>query len=142
MTGEWREQFRNYCGLIEIARCGFPWEKTTKRPIASRISCGAALAENNYVRLSSMKVASSSVVPPTSTGNPGSVYTNCETALAVMREGNQRSGQIAVPPSQDMWRNENGKVAHVEFLGCVAERRKAGQFGQAWCAADCIGFLP
>jgi hypothetical protein len=28
-------QFRNYCGLIKIARCGFPWEKTTKRPVAS-----------------------------------------------------------------------------------------------------------
>ena len=64
----------------KIARCGFPWEKTTKRPVAPRISCGAALAENNYVRLSSRKVACSSAVPPTSTGNPGSVYTNCETA--------------------------------------------------------------
>ena len=40
------EQFRNYCGLIKVARCGFPWEKTTKRALAS-------------------------------------VYTNCETALAV-----------------------------------------------------------
>ena len=29
------EQFRNYCGLINIARSGFPWEKTTKRPVAS-----------------------------------------------------------------------------------------------------------
>jgi Carboxypeptidase regulatory-like domain/TonB dependent receptor len=28
-------QIRNYCGRVEIARCGFPWEKTTKRPIAS-----------------------------------------------------------------------------------------------------------
>jgi hypothetical protein len=28
-------QFRNYCGLIKIARCGFPWKKTTKRPITS-----------------------------------------------------------------------------------------------------------
>jgi hypothetical protein len=34
------------------------------------------------VRLSSLKVACSSVVPTTSTGNPASVYTNCETALA------------------------------------------------------------
>jgi len=72
------EQFRNYCGPIKIARCGFPWEKTTKRPVASRISCIAALAEDNYVRLSSRKVACSSVVPPTFTGNPGSIYTNCE----------------------------------------------------------------
>ena len=75
------EQFRKHCGLKKIARCGFPWEKTTKRPVAPRISCGAALAENNYVRLSSRKVAWSSAVPPTSTGNPGSAYTNCETAL-------------------------------------------------------------
>ena len=29
------EQFRNYCGLKKVARCGFPWEKTTKRPVAS-----------------------------------------------------------------------------------------------------------
>jgi hypothetical protein len=29
------EQFRNYCGVKKIARCGFPWEKTTKRPVAS-----------------------------------------------------------------------------------------------------------
>jgi hypothetical protein len=29
------EQFRNYCGLKKIARCGFPWEKTTTRPVAS-----------------------------------------------------------------------------------------------------------
>jgi hypothetical protein len=57
---------------------------TTKRPVASRISCGAALAENNDVRLSSRKVACGSVVPTTSTGNPGSVYTNCETAYAVI----------------------------------------------------------
>jgi hypothetical protein len=28
-------EFRNYCGLIKIARCGFPWQKTTKRPVAS-----------------------------------------------------------------------------------------------------------
>jgi hypothetical protein len=56
------KQFRNYCGLIRIARCGFPWEKTTKMPTASRISCIAALAENNYVRLSSQKVACSSVI--------------------------------------------------------------------------------
>jgi hypothetical protein len=39
------EQFRNYCGLIKIARCGFPWEKTTKRPIASAYThCETALA--------------------------------------------------------------------------------------------------
>jgi hypothetical protein len=35
------------------------------------------------VRLSSRKVACSSVFPTTSTGNPGSVCTNCETAYAV-----------------------------------------------------------
>src|SRR5271168_4236978 len=28
-------QFRNYGGLTKIARCGFLWEKTTKRPIPS-----------------------------------------------------------------------------------------------------------
>ncbi len=38
------KQFRNYCGLIKIARSGFPWEKTTKRPVAPRISCDAALS--------------------------------------------------------------------------------------------------
>jgi hypothetical protein len=29
------EQFRNYFGLNKIARCGFPWEKTTEWPVAS-----------------------------------------------------------------------------------------------------------
>jgi hypothetical protein len=28
------KRFRNYCGLIKIARSGFPWEKTTKRSLA------------------------------------------------------------------------------------------------------------
>src|ERR1700733_3467083 len=28
-------QFRNYCAPTKIARCGFPWKKTTKRPAAS-----------------------------------------------------------------------------------------------------------
>ena len=76
-------QFRNYCGLIKIARCGFPWKKTTKGLSLPRISCSAALAENTDVRLSSRKVACSSVVPTRCTGNPGSVYTNCETAYRV-----------------------------------------------------------
>jgi hypothetical protein len=34
------------------------------------------------VRLSSRKAACSSVAPQSSTGNPGSVYTNSETAIA------------------------------------------------------------
>ena len=29
------KHFRNYSGPIRVARCGFPWEKTTKRPVAS-----------------------------------------------------------------------------------------------------------
>src|SRR5271170_3893247 len=29
------ERFRNYCGLIKVARTGFPWEKTTKGDVAS-----------------------------------------------------------------------------------------------------------
>jgi len=38
------EQFRKYVGLERIARCGFPWEKTTKRPMASVYSvCETAL---------------------------------------------------------------------------------------------------
>ena len=28
------KRFRNYCGLIKIARSGFPWEKTTRRSSA------------------------------------------------------------------------------------------------------------
>jgi hypothetical protein len=50
----------------------------------SRISCSAALTEGNDVRLSSRKAACSSMAPPSSTGNPGSVYTNCETAVEVV----------------------------------------------------------
>ena len=38
------EQFRNYCGLKKIARCGFPWEKTTEGPVASvYTNCKTAL---------------------------------------------------------------------------------------------------
>ena len=36
-------QFPNYCGQIKIARCGFPWKKTTKEPVASvYTNCEAA----------------------------------------------------------------------------------------------------
>ena len=116
------KRFRNYCGLIKIARSGFPWEKPRKGPWLSRISCSAALravsqllwshkgreewfsvaenherrhgfglyqlrnrsSEGNDVRLSLRKAACSSMAPPSSTGNPASVYTNCETAVEVV----------------------------------------------------------
>jgi uncharacterized membrane protein len=39
------KQFRNYYGVIKIARCGFPGEKTTKRPVASvYTNCETAIA--------------------------------------------------------------------------------------------------
>ena len=60
-----------YCALIKIARRGFLWKKTTKRPIASPDFLQRSTRREHYVRLSSRKVACSSVVPPTSTGNPG-----------------------------------------------------------------------
>jgi hypothetical protein len=45
-------QFRNYCGLINIARCGFPWKKTTKRPVASvYTNCETALLPESVRRL-------------------------------------------------------------------------------------------
>jgi probable addiction module antidote protein len=38
------ERFRNYCGLIKVARSGFPWEKTTKGDMASvYTNCETAL---------------------------------------------------------------------------------------------------
>jgi hypothetical protein len=77
------KRFRNYCGLIKVARSGFPWEKTTKGDMAPPDFLRAALTEGNDVRLSSRKAACSSRAPPSSTGNPGSVYTNCETAVAL-----------------------------------------------------------
>ena len=77
------KRFRNYCGLIKIARSGFPWEKSTKRSVAPPDFLRAALTEGNDVRLSSRKAACSSMAPPSSTGNPGSVYTNCKTAVAL-----------------------------------------------------------
>jgi hypothetical protein len=85
------QHFRNYCAATKVARRGCPWEKTTKRPVAPRIACGAALAENDYVRLSSRKVACSSSVPPTSTGNPGSICINCETVYAVISALHRRA---------------------------------------------------
>jgi hypothetical protein len=43
------EPFRNYCELRKIARCGFPWEKTTKRPVASvHTNCETALAHFHF----------------------------------------------------------------------------------------------
>jgi hypothetical protein len=35
MRGAGLKQFRNYGGLVKVARSGFPWEKTTKGPVAS-----------------------------------------------------------------------------------------------------------
>ena len=45
---------------------------------------GAALCEGNHVRLSSRKAAYGSMAPSRSTGNPGSDYTSCETAVEVV----------------------------------------------------------
>jgi hypothetical protein len=43
------KQFRNYRGLIRIARCGFLWEKTTKRSIASLYTnCETALVAQAF----------------------------------------------------------------------------------------------
>jgi hypothetical protein len=40
------ERFRNYCGLIKVARSGFPWEKTTKGDGASvYTNCETALTD-------------------------------------------------------------------------------------------------
>ena len=77
-------RFRNYWGLIKVARSGFPWEKTTKDDVAPPDFLRAALTEGNEVRLSSRKAACSSMGLPSSTGNPGSDYTNCETAVEVV----------------------------------------------------------
>src|SRR5580658_9173146 len=45
------KRFRNHCGLIEIARGGFPWEKTTKRPAASvYTNCETATAAHERSR--------------------------------------------------------------------------------------------
>ena len=44
-----------------------------------RFPLSAALIERSEVRLSSRKAACGSVAPQSSAGNPGSVYTNCET---------------------------------------------------------------
>src|ERR1700689_736304 len=76
------KRFRNYGGFIKVARSGFPWEKTTKGDVAPPDFLRAALTKGNDVRLSSRKAACSSMAPPSSTGNPGSVYINCETAIA------------------------------------------------------------
>jgi hypothetical protein len=45
LTGDVK-QFRDYCGLTKIARCGFSWRKTTKKSIASvYTNCETALAD-------------------------------------------------------------------------------------------------
>ena len=93
--------------------------------VASRISCSAALAGDKDVRLSSRKVACSSLAPTRSTGNPGSVYTYCETALsqrnAAFLRGKPRfaadflSNLLALPKSM---RLSLGKTAHVAAGEC------------------------
>jgi hypothetical protein len=59
------KRFHSYRGPIKTAMRGFRWGKTTKRSAVSRSSC-------------------SSVTPPSSTGNPGPVYTYCEIALTAL----------------------------------------------------------
>ena len=45
------KHFRNYSGPIRVARCGFPWEKTTKRPVASvGTNCESAYAVISALR--------------------------------------------------------------------------------------------
>src|ERR1700722_73271 len=61
------EQFRNYCGLVKVARSGFPWEKTTKGEVAPPYFLRAELTEGREVRLSSRKAACSSMAPSSST---------------------------------------------------------------------------
>ncbi len=60
----------------------------------------AALVESSDMRLSSRKAACSSVALQSSTGNPGSVYTNRETALANIEIVNN---QACV--HHDVWRD-------------------------------------
>jgi hypothetical protein len=44
LAKQYLERFRNYCGLIKVARSGFPWEKTTKGDVASvYTNCETAL---------------------------------------------------------------------------------------------------
>jgi len=72
------------CGFLRGKPHAVRWHHQAPQEIrVSRISCSAALTEGNDVRLSSRKAACSSMAPPSSTGNPGSVYTNCETAVAL-----------------------------------------------------------
>ena len=59
------ERFRNYRGLIKVARSGFPWEKTTKGDVASvYTNCETALKSGNcsFLRL---KLHLADGVPPT-----------------------------------------------------------------------------
>ena len=76
------KRFRNYCGPMRVGRVVFLGRKPRKDPWISRISCNAALARISHVRLSSRKAAFRFMAPANSAVNPGSVYTNCETAVA------------------------------------------------------------
>jgi len=80
----------------------------------------AALTEGNHVGLSSRKVASSSMTPPSSTGNPGSVYTICETAVAL----------FSLAPSQFF---EETSFTHF----CLSQNvRLLGGSNQGWMKSD------
>jgi hypothetical protein len=46
------KRFRNYWGLVRVARSGFPWEKTTKRSLALvYTNCETASALRERVEL-------------------------------------------------------------------------------------------
>jgi hypothetical protein len=65
------KRFRNYCGLIKIARSGFPWETTMK----------AAVVFPDFLRAALTGGMCGSMAPPSLAGNPGSAHTNCEAAV-------------------------------------------------------------
>src|SRR5271170_5060563 len=75
------------CGFLRGKPHAVRWPHKAPQEIrVPRISCSAALVERSDVRLSSRKAACSSVAPQSPTGNPGSVCSNCETALAHLHQ--------------------------------------------------------
>ena len=85
----------------------FPWEKTTKRPVAPRISSGRCTWPRTI--MCDFLHGKSHVVPrfyQPLPGNPGSVCTNCETALLAMAALHYlRSGRrlhCTLPPAKNL----------------------------------------
>ncbi len=113
------EQFRNYCGLIKVARCGFPWEKTTKRAVASAYTnCETALAALLLFVTAAVLPAAEQQIGQNTSSTTSAPYTLSvksqlvvETVVAKDKQGNFIPGLTA----KDFTITEDGAPQTIRF---------------------------